>query len=138
MSSDPRFDVQSTIERGYRHHAIRFTRWRDHHPRVGDRITEAHHVEKQGVELRQFMVARETLPSGGNWWHVYRRLNPNSEGKEWRWLANLPFQEEAADYINDLLVGRTRVAFRGIPFRLKKAEVPAGTSPAAPDPDPDP
>lgn len=132
---DPNFDIRATFLRGYRHHAIRFTRWRDHHQRVGDRVAEAHRVERQGVELRQFMVARETLPNGAHSWHVYRKLNPNDAGTEWRWLAQFPFDGEAASYIDDVVAGRTRIAFGGHRFTLKKAEVPAGTSPKS-DPEP--
>ena len=135
MSHDPYFDVAATFLRGYRHHAIRFTRWRDHHQRVGQRMAEVHKVERQGVELRQFMVARETLANGAHQWHVYRRLNPNAAGTEWRWLANFPFDGEAAAFIDDVVAGRTRVAFGGHRFKLKKAdEVPAGTSSGDPEP----
>ena len=121
---DPRFDVAATLLRGYRHHAIRFTRWRDDHPRLGDRINEVYQAELPGQQARQFVVARETLPSGACWWHVYRRLNPNPKGKQWRWLAQLPHLEEAAAYIDDVQHGRTRVGFGGIGFHLQRARSP--------------
>lgn len=136
--SDQRQDFASTLARGYRHGAIRFTRWRDDHPRVGERVNEVYRVERHQQEARQFVVARETLPSGGAWWHVYRRLNPNDRGHEWRWVSQHPNELEAAEFIDDLLVGRTRVAFGGVRFKLKKAEGRTGqaepSDPRTPDP----
>lgn len=118
---DPRFDGPGTIARGYNHHAIRFTRWRDNHPRVGERMCEVYKVERHQQQQRQFMIARENLHGGGTWWHVYRRLNVNDRGTEWRWLAQWPSMEEAAAHIDDVLVGRTRIRVGGIPFKLVKA-----------------
>lgn len=121
---DSRFDGTAARLRGYDHHAIRFTRWRDDHPRVGKRINAAHAVERDGVKLRQFMVARETVHnragSVSHLWHLYRRLAPNEAGKEWRHLAEFPFPEEVAGFIEDVMVGRRHISFKGIGFTLGK------------------
>lgn len=111
--SDDRFSLHASLRDGGRHYGARFVRRRELtliRGRDGNLYPAIN-----GRARRDFLVSPERY-KGHLWWQVYRRLN---DGRR-RFLGRFLHSMEAERCIDDVMHGRRRVSFAGIPFKAKK------------------